>query len=111
MPADFLDLDFAVSPQIEVEELERLKAEGFQSIFCHRPDQEDEDQTPFAEIAKRAEALGLKAYHLPVVPNQITDQDHAAFKALIDAAPKPILAYCKTGGRAKILWNAAHPQD
>lgn len=111
MAEDFLDLDFAVSPQIETDDLARLKEEGFKSIFCHRPDSEEDGQPDFAEIAKEAKALGLEAHHLPVVPNHISEEDHAAFKAILSTAPKPILAYCKSGGRAKMLWAAVNTDD
>ena len=108
MKVDFLTDDFAVSPQIEVADLETLKAQGFNSVFCHRPDQEEDGQPAFAEIAKAAEAAGLEARHLPVVPQHISDEEHAAFQEMLDALPKPVLAYCKSGVRAKMLWDAAN---
>jgi uncharacterized protein (TIGR01244 family) len=107
MAQEYLDDEFAVSPQIAASDLETLKDAGFKSVFCLRPDHEEEDQPDFEEIAEAARSAGLDIQHLPVVPSQISDDDHASFKAMLEAAPKPVLAYCKTGGRAKALWKAA----
>ena len=42
--------DLAVSPQIAPEEIEAVKAAGFASIVCNRPDGESFDQPAFAEV-------------------------------------------------------------
>lgn len=107
MQLEYLSDNFAVSDQIEVEDLSGLKAQGFTEIFCHRPDHEDTGQTEFEVIAEAARALGLTAHHLPVVPGQISGEDEDAFQRLLDEAQGPVLAYCKSGGRAKMLWKTA----
>lgn len=100
-----LSEDFVVCPQISPEDIPALKEKGFATIFCHRPDKEDQSQPSFEVIQDRANTEGLFAKQLAVVPGQLTEQNFADFRELYQAAPKPILAYCKSGGRAKMLWQ------
>ena len=58
------------------------------------------------EIEAVALAHNLFFQCLPVVPNEISEGDLNAFRTVFQAAPRPVLAYCKTGGRAKMLWDA-----
>ena len=102
----FLSEDYAVSAQITTDDIAKLKQQGFTTIFCHRPDHEEAGQPNFEMIAERAKSEELEVRHLPVVPGKINADDHANFQAIYASAPKPILAYCKTGGRAKILWDS-----
>ena len=101
----YLSDDFAIGPQITAEELSELKAQGIASVFCHRPDDEVAGQPSFEDLKAHALSVGLKMYHLPVSPGNVTDADVDAFRALYQTAPKPILGYCKGGGRAKVLWE------
>ncbi|MEP6066757.1 MAG: TIGR01244 family sulfur transferase [Paracoccaceae bacterium] len=101
----FLSEDFAVSAQITVNDIQILKEQGFASVICFRPDSEEQDQPMFHDLMKVAQTAGLVTHHQPVVPNQIAEPDFAEFRKLYAAAPKPILAFCKTGGRAKMLWD------
>lgn len=52
--------EYSVSGQITVEDLDQVKALGFQSIVCHRPDEEEPGQPHFSEIAARAQELGIE---------------------------------------------------
>lgn len=105
MTIRYLDKDYAVAPQIMPAELARLKEQGFATLVCNRPDGEVGDQPSFAEIAAEARRHGMEALHLPVIPGKITPADRDAFAALVAAAPKPILGFCRTGMRAETLWN------
>ncbi|MEM5339769.1 bifunctional protein tyrosine phosphatase family protein/NAD(P)/FAD-dependent oxidoreductase [Paraburkholderia azotifigens] len=96
--------DVSVSPQIAVDDVATLLTLGFRSIVCHRPDAEAPDQPNFEEIARAASAVGLKAVHQPVLPGQASDRQAAAFAALLEELPKPVLAYCRTGTRSATLW-------
>ena len=64
--------EYSVSGQITVDEVDEVKALGFKSIVCHRPDGEEFGQPEFAAVAKRAEELGLKIKHVPVGPMGVT---------------------------------------
>ncbi len=95
----------AASRQITPADLKAIRDAGFRSVICNRPDGESVDQPAFAEIAAVARELGLEARYLPVEANHIGDAEVDAFGALVDALPKPILAYCRSGNRAGMLWN------
>lgn len=96
----------AASRQITPADLKAIRSAGFRSVICNRPDGESADQPAFEEIAAAARELGLEARYLPVVPNQIGAAEVDAFGALVDTLPKPILAYCRSGNRAAMLWNS-----
>ena len=98
--------DFAVSPQISAAQLAQLKAAGFTTVICNRPDHEDAGQPTFAQIRAAAEAAGLKAHHIPVTPGQATQDDVAAFDTAVTSATGKVLAYCRSGGRAQSLFDA-----
>ncbi len=96
--------ELSVSPQIEPEELQDIRAAGFKSIICNRPDEEGADQPLFREIADAASAAGLEVRHQPVVSGRMSDEDAAAFAKLLKELPKPVLAFCRTGTRSASLW-------
>ncbi len=75
----YMTPDFAVSPQITSTQLAKLKAAGFSTVICNRPDHEEPAQPTFAEIKAAAEAVGLEAHHIPIKPGQATRNDVVAF--------------------------------
>lgn len=105
MSIRYLDKDFAITSQLAPEALHEVRELGLATIICHRPDGEAEDQPAFAAVAERAAQCGLEAHYLPVVPGKITPADVEAFAGLFASAPKPVLAYCRTGLRAETLWQ------
>ncbi len=109
MSATHLSPDFAVAPQIQPSDMAALAAQGVRSVICNRPDHEDEGQPTYAEIAAAARAAGMAVRHIPVVPGQMTQGDIAAFGTALDELPKPILAYCRSGNRAAMLFAAQVP--
>ncbi|CAG9187641.1 bifunctional protein tyrosine phosphatase family protein/NAD(P)/FAD-dependent oxidoreductase [Cupriavidus pinatubonensis] len=104
MHARPLTPDLSVSPQISATDVATLKALGFGSIVCHRPDGEGADQPNFEEIAQAARQAGLQPIYQPVVPGQASAEQAAAFAELLAQLPKPVLAYCRTGTRSATLW-------
>ncbi|KAK43712.1 NAD(FAD)-dependent dehydrogenase [Caballeronia jiangsuensis] len=99
-----LTKDLSVSPQITIDDVERLHELGFRSIVCHRPDGEAPVQPTFQEIAQAAKRLGVQAIYQPVVPGQPLVEEAVVFGALCSELPKPILAYCGAGTRSTTLW-------
>ncbi|GLU32096.1 aminotransferase class V-fold PLP-dependent enzyme [Trinickia caryophylli] len=96
---------FTASRQITPGELSAIRDAGFRSVICNRPDGESIEQPRFDDIAAAARELGLQARYLPVTSGQIGDAEVGAFAALFDALPKPVLAYCRTGNRSRMLWS------
>jgi len=99
-----LTAGLAVSQQIGASDLQAIKAAGFRAIVCNRPDGEGSDQPNFSEIEAAARELGIEAHYLPVESGKVGDGDAAQFGELMQALPKPLLAYCRTGMRAATLW-------
>lgn len=105
-PLTRLDANFSASPQINAEDLPDIKAAGFKSVICNRPDSEDggfhPDHNLLEEAAKK---LGLEFAYLPIVPGQINDTNIASFKTVITNLPGPIVGYCRMGMRSKALYE------
>lgn len=100
-----INQEISVADQLVTEEVPMLAGQGFKSIFCHRPDGEGADQPTYHEIEAAACALGLHTQYLPVTSGKISDQDVANFAAAFQQAPKPVMAYCRSGMRAMSLWG------
>jgi len=100
---------YSVSGQISAEDLAAIKAAGFQSIVCHRPDGEAPDQPDFASIKQAAEALGLEARQIPVGPMGITADAVREMVDAIEEMPQPMLGYCRSGARSTAIYqHTAH---
>ncbi len=96
---------FTVSPQISVEDVGTIAAQGFRAIICNRPDGEGADQPSFKEIAAAAKAAGIEARYVPVQSGMVKDQDVEAFGAALEDLQRPVFAYCRTGTRSATLWS------
>jgi|TARA_B110000259_G_scaffold19829_1_gene20807 sulfide:quinone oxidoreductase len=96
--------DYVVSDQITEEDIEQLKEAGFKTIFCNRPDNEEQNQVTVKSIQDKAIESGLNFIHQPVIGGQISQNDIDQFSDYFDAAEKPIFAYCRTGTRSSMLW-------
>ena len=101
-----IDANFSITPQISAEDLNEIKAAGFKSVICNRPDSEDGAAHPGHTLMEsEARKLGLEYAYLPVIPGQINDEHVAQFKTLIDKLPGPVLGYCRMGIRSKTLYE------
>lgn len=98
--------NYWVSPQIEEQQLATLKEEGFEVVVCNRPDGEAMDQVSSAEMKKAAEAAGLEFAYLPMQGPNFTPEYVAKVQQL-NQDGKKVLAYCRSGNRSTILYNAA----
>ncbi len=95
--------DLTVAAQITVADIEVLKAQGFRSIICNRPDGEAPDQPDFSEIEKTALAAGFTLRFVPIYHTGITPEDVQSFAQAMQDLPKPILAYCRSGTRSSYV--------
>lgn len=102
--------DYAVSPQIEVGDIADIKAAGFRSIVCNRPDGEQPGQPSAAEIAVAAEAADLVFRHIPFTGGQMSEEDVARMVEALDEIPGPVFAYCRSGARSTNIFLAAREQ-
>lgn len=96
--------DFSVTGQIGPEAVADIASAGFKTIICNRPDTED-GAVPHDRVEDAARAAGLQFSFLPVVSGAITDEEVQQMSALLDSLPKPVLAYCRSGGRCLNLYS------
>ncbi|XOV80223.1 MAG: TIGR01244 family sulfur transferase [Aestuariibacter sp.] len=95
---------FSVAPQIVRDDLMVIKAGGYKTIICHRPDSEESQQPSYTEIKAAALALGLTFHYQPVRSGHLCATDVDDFGKLLQASQAPILAYCRSGRRSISLW-------
>lgn len=101
--------DYAVAPQIGPEHVPLIKAAGFRSVICNRPDTED-GAVPHDRVAEAAREAGLEFRYIPVVSGRIDQQNVDDQAAALDALPRPILAYCRSGTRCVNLFGLVQQQ-
>ncbi len=100
--------DFAASPQISVADVATAAAQGYRTLICNRPDGEEPGQPDWAAIEAAAKAAGMETFFLPV-SNAVglTLDTVEGFEAALASAPKPVLAYCRSGTRSTMAWGVA----
>lgn len=98
-----LDENFAVAAQIIPTDVAVIADAGFKSIICNRPDSEH-GAHPHDEVQEAAVLAGLEFHFLPVVSGQITETDVREMANALENAAKPVLAYCRSGGRCTNLY-------
>ncbi|TVR07973.1 MAG: TIGR01244 family phosphatase [Salinarimonadaceae bacterium] len=107
MPFVNLTPDFAVAPQLGLDDLDAAKAAGFRTIVNNRPDGEAPDQPAEAEIARRAAELGLDYRFIPVISGQFGASEVDAFREALDVCEGPVVAFCRSGTRSTFMWAFA----
>ena len=95
--------EIAVCAFVPPEKLTDL-APRFRTIVNNRPDLEEPGQPSSAELEAEARRLGLDYVHIPVFPEQVSDQQVAEFGEAVTNRKGPVLAFCKSGRRAVTLW-------
>ncbi|MBO6581759.1 MAG: TIGR01244 family phosphatase [Hyphomonas sp.] len=99
---------FAVAPQINEEDVAQIQAAGFKTIVSNRPDGEGGvDQPRMGAIRAKAESLGLAFVALPF-SGAPTPEVVERMSNILNEAPQPVLAYCRTGTRCITAWALTH---
>ncbi len=96
---------FAVTGQITADDIAAIKAAGFKSLVCNRPDGEEIVQPDAAGIEKTAREAGLDYRFIPVVSGAITRENVEDMAAALSEIPRPVLAYCRSGARCANLYQ------
>ena len=102
-----LDPSISVFGQLEPEDVAAAKAEGFTMIVNNRPDNEQPGQPAGAAIEAAAKAVGLAYVAIPVDHSGFNEGQVAAMAEALEAAPGPVLAFCRSGTRSTFLWALA----
>lgn len=96
--------DYAVSPQIEPQDLAAIRQAGFTTVIDNRPDAEIPPELWAERMRAAAEAEGLTFVVNPVIGGAITMDNVTAQADAIASAKGPVLAYCASGNRSSIVW-------
>jgi uncharacterized protein (TIGR01244 family) len=96
--------NYSVSGQILPDDIAALKAAGFKSVICNRPDNEQPGQPSADTMKAAAEAAGLEFRYIPVISGQITEENVADQALALEDLQGPVFAYCRTGARCTNLY-------
>lgn len=96
--------DYAVSPQIDPDDMVALADAGFTTIINNRPCAEIPPSHQADVMETAAAAAGLKIVTLPVTHATLTPELAAQQRAICEASTGPVFAYCASGTRCTIVW-------
>lgn len=103
-----LSPDVCVAGQLDPAAMAWAAQVGFKSVINNRPDFEGGPAQPtHAAMQAAALAAGLEYVFLPVQGAYQSPEEIARFAQLMNALPKPILAFCRSGARSGRLFQAA----
>lgn len=102
---------FAVSPQINPEDIQTLADLGYRAIIDNRPNAEAGPAHDSDAMAEAAKAAGIEFRYLPYNPGMLTIELADAFDAAIAELDGPVLAYCRSGTRSSHLWALSQAQS
>ena len=108
VPLQAIASDVCVAPQLTPEAMAEAARMGFRSVVNNRPDFEHEPNQPAsADIEAAAIAAGLQYRHLPVDAAWQSPQQIEAMAVLLGELPRPLLMFCRSGGRSMRLYAQA----
>ncbi|MBN8291368.1 TIGR01244 family phosphatase [Rhodobacter sp. NTK016B] len=99
---------YSVSPQIEPEDIAAIKAAGYTTVICNRPDAEIPPELQADAMRALVEGAGMGFVLNPVIGGALTQENVDAQRNAIDEASGPVLAYCASGNRSSIVWALAN---
>lgn len=85
----------------------KLAELGYRSVLNIRPDNERDNQPSSQDLLTATEQADLSYHHLPFDPERLSPATIEQFASYYHAMPKPILMFCGTGARAKLLYQSA----
>lgn len=98
--------NYWVAPQLTAEDVKQAASQGIEVIMCNRPDGEEAGQPSADDMKKLTEEAGMRFAFLPMQGPNFTEEYVAEVKQL-NAEGRKVLAYCRSGNRSSILFNAA----
>lgn len=104
MQINHLTPGYAVSPQIEISDVAALKAAGFTTVICNRPDHEVPPIQQSKSIRPVVEAAGLRFVMNPVEAGTVGQDAVPEQEAAMAADTGKVFAYCRSGTRSSVVW-------
>ena len=102
---------YSVAPQISPEDFEAIRAEGYTTVICNRPDEENPAPLQAAAMEQAAKAAGLTFEVIPLTHQTMTPDNIAKQDAIVAASDGPVLAYCASGTRCTVIWALARAAE
>lgn len=96
---------FAVTPQIDPNDVPEIVAAGFKAVICNRPDEEIPIEVRCDVLKIAVEAAGIVFIENPIISGQMTLENVEAQAAAQAEVDGPVLAYCASGTRSSICWS------
>lgn len=95
---------YAVSPQIDPEDLPAIAAAGYTTVINNRPCGEIPPSHQNEAMKIAAQAAGLAFVTLPVDHSTLNMDTVTAQRDACLASNGPVFAYCASGTRSTIVW-------
>lgn len=99
--------NLTIYKQIYPIQCSKLAELGYRSVINVRPDDETESQPSSHDLASALKQANVAYQHLPYDDERLSRVTVEQFAAYYHAFPKPILMFCGTGARAKLLYQSA----
>lgn len=99
--------DLTIYKQIYPSQCIKIAELGYRSVLNIRPDAEVDTQPNSCDFINAAAKANLTYHHLPFDDERLSMMTVEQFAAFYHAMPKPILMFCGTGARAKLLYQSA----
>jgi sulfide:quinone oxidoreductase len=88
--------------KLNINDLDQISENGFKTIICFRPEDEDKENQPKQDtLKKEAKKRGISFISIPVIPGQVTDENINQFSKEFSQNEQPILGYCRSGVELK----------
>lgn len=97
----------AVTSQILPDNVADFADMGFTTIICNRPDGEDFGQPTASDIAEECATRNVTFHFIPVDRSGLTKEMVEEFRAAVEQSTGKVLAYCRSGQRSSVLWQAS----
>ena len=97
----------AVAGQIRPADVSGLADDGFAAIICNRPDGEELGQPASQDVAAECATHSLAFHYIPIDRSGLTMDMVEQFRSVVDASDGPVLAYCRSGQRSAVIWQAS----
>ena len=103
--------EITIYKQIYPRQCRKIAELGYRSVLNIRPNAEVDKQPSSGEFATATEQVDLTYRHLPFDDERLSMMTVEQFATCYHTMPKPILMFCGTGARAKLLYQSALMQD
>lgn len=99
--------DITIYKQIYPSQCIKIAELGYRSVLNIRPDAESDTQPSSVDFADATKQANLTYHYLPFDDERLSTMTVEQFAAFYHDMPKPILMFCGTGARAKLLYQSA----